>query len=228
MNTLRVPRRDTFVFSAVDQKNGNSSSNHRALRAGLFQIDSSPPPRVQHAHFDNGPKECAPQTLAGAKPLAQPVVSDLAKRSEGRFGYDRGERLVLAQRLQNQGSAHGLAEAEHTAGLVLAAQPRRPGRDVACFEHAVGGQVPAALSMRARIRQQHAVSMTQKKQSVATHAFSVVGNAVQQHDGTTVAIGRAGKPRTQSYTVGSRRFGVLQDCPELLRQHGRSLRAVGY
>jgi len=66
--------------------------------------------------------------------LSHAVVGDLAKIGEGRFGGDGAEVGVSLDGLEELGGAHGFAEGEDAAGMIVLFQKVEPLVNVGAFE----------------------------------------------------------------------------------------------
>lgn len=87
------------------------------------------------------------------------------------------------------------------------------------FLHAIGGQFTAALAVAARIWKQNRVAVLQEETTVPGHAFSIVGNSVQQNYRIAVVVTGMDKPALERCPVsGSDRY-ILQFSAKI-RSHG--------
>src|SRR5438309_7165742 len=81
--------------------------------------------------------------------------------------------------------------------------------------YAIGGQFTAALAMPARIRKQDRIAMFQQQMSVTRHAFTIVGDSVQQNYRIAVVVTRMDKPALERHTVSAGDRHVLQFSAEI-------------
>jgi len=87
--------------------------------------------------------------------------------------------------------------------------------DVIRFLYAIGSQFTAALAMPARIRKQDRIAMFQQQMSVSRHAFTIVGDSVQQNYRIAVVIVWMDKPPLERHSIGGGDRHVLQLSAEI-------------
>src|SRR5436305_5337220 len=89
-------------------------------------------------------------------------------------------------------------------------QPRYPTMEVIGFLYAVGGNLPSAFAVSAGIGEKHSVALVEEDRSVSGNAFTIVCNAVQQHNGLVIEVLRTHIPALQRNRVGSIDTYLLQ------------------
>ena len=87
--------------------------------------------------------------------------------------------------------------------------------DVIGFLYAIGGQFTATLAVAARIREQDRIAVFQQQVSISRHAFTIVGDSVQQNYRIAVVIVRMDKPPLERHTVSGGDRHVLQCSAEI-------------
>src|SRR5215467_5830192 len=74
----------------------------------------------------------------------------------------------------------------------------------------VGRKLPTALTVSAGIRQQYRVAMPQEQLCIFGNAFTIIGNAMHQYDGTAVEAVRMHIPRSENNGISGSNAYVLQ------------------
>src|SRR5258708_7362668 len=89
-------------------------------------------------------------------------------------------------------------------------EPRDPLVNVRGLLEASEGERAATLAVVGRVGQQHRVAVFEKHESVAEHAFSVVGNAVREQHCAAIELAWPYIPRFQTCGIGSANADVLK------------------
>src|SRR5436305_9125772 len=89
-------------------------------------------------------------------------------------------------------------------------QPRVRTVEVIGFLYAVGGNLSSAFAVSAGIGKKHSVALVEEDRSVSGNTFTIVCNAVQQHNGLVIEILRTHIPALQHNRVGSVDTDLLQ------------------
>jgi hypothetical protein len=119
VNSLRVTYGDVAVDFAVNQENRDCCSCGGILWGNLLHVQVVLPTRAEEGDFYERAEECASDPGAQTEGLSHAVVGDLAKSGEGGFGDDGADVRMCIERLEELGGAHGFAEGEDAAGMIL-------------------------------------------------------------------------------------------------------------
>ena len=98
--------------------------------------------------------------------------------------------------------AHGFAEGEDAAGMILCLEKIEPLVNVVTFEESVGGERAAAFAVGAGVGEEDGESVGEEELSVSGHAEAVVAEAVEQEDGVSVGLVRMDDPGAEDDVAG--------------------------
>lgn len=87
--------------------------------------------------------------------------------------------------------------------------------NVVCFLHSIRGQFAATLAMAARIWKQNRIAVLEQQMSVPSHAFTIIGNSVQQDYGITVVGSGMNKPALERHPISCGNRHILQFSAEI-------------
>ena len=134
--------------------------------------------------------------------LSHAIVGDLAEIGEGRFGGYGAEVGMSIEGLQKLRGAHGFAEGEDAAGMILSLEEIEPLVNVVAFEQAVGGECAATQAVGAGVGEENGESVGEEELSVSGHAEAVVAETVEQKDRVSVGVVGMNDPGAEDGVVG--------------------------
>lgn len=82
--------------------------------------------------------------------------------------------------------------------------------NVIAFEKAVGGELPSACSVGARVGHEYSESMGQEKLRVSGHANAVVAKTMEQKNCIAVGVMRLNQPGTEGDTIARGERSIAQ------------------
>ena len=119
VDDLRMTGWNVAIDLAVNQENRDCCSCGGILWGNLLHVQVVLPTRAEEGDFYERAEECASDPGAQTEGLSHAVVGDLAKSGEGGFGDDGADVRMRVERLEELGGAHGFAEGEDAAGMIL-------------------------------------------------------------------------------------------------------------
>jgi hypothetical protein len=182
-----MARRNVAVDLAMNQKDRNSGSCDRIFWRDLLHVQAVLPARIEEGEFDDGAKDGASEPWAEVKGLSHAVVSDLAEGGERRFGGYCAEARLDRERLEELSRAHRFGKSEDAVRVILRGEEVEPLVNVVAFEEAVGGEWSSAYAVGAGVGEKDGESVCEEELRVSGHANAVVGQAVEENCGVSVA-----------------------------------------